>query len=217
MKGLLIKDLRLMKMQKNFFILMIVIGIGLVLAGNEISFTLGFLSFVISLFSISTISYDEFDNGYPFLFTLPISRSLYVKEKYVLSLILGLGSLILATVICAIITLFKNNIPLFDLLMMALMILPYIILVQAIMIPFQLKFGAERGRIAIIGVLGAIILLGILIFQGLKILKINFAVIVEQISVLDVRVLGFILVILAVMILFISLIISIKIMKQKEF
>lgn len=217
MKGLLIKDLRLMKMQKNFFILMIVIGIGLVLAGNEISFTLGFLSFVISLFSISTISYDEFDNGYPFLFTLPISRSLYVKEKYVLSLILGLGSLILATVICAIITLFKNNIPLFDLLMMALMILPYIILVQAIMIPFQLKFGAERGRIAIIGVLGAIILLGILIFQGLKILKINFAVIVEQISVLDIRVLGFILVILAVVILFISLIISIKIMKQKEF
>lgn len=217
MKGLLIKDLRLMKMQKNFFILIIVIGIGLVLAGNEISFTLVFLSFVISLFSISTISYDEFDNGYPFLFTLPISRSLYVKEKYVLSLILGLGSLILATVICAIITLLKNNIPLFDLLMMALMILPYIILVQAIMIPFQLKFGAERGRIAIIGVLGAIILLGILIFQGLKILKINFAVIVEQISVLDIRVLGFILVILAVVILFISLIISIKIMKQKEF
>lgn len=217
MKGLLIKDLRLMKMQKNFFILIIVIGIGLVLAGNEISFTLGFLSFVISLFSISTISYDEFDNGYPFLFTLPISRSLYVKEKYVLSLILGLGSLILATVICAIITLFKNNIPLFDLLMMALMILPYIILVQAIMIPFQLKFGAERGRIAIIGVLGAIILLGILIFQSLKILKINFAVIVEQISVLDIRVLGLILIILAMMILFISLIISIKIMKQKEF
>lgn len=217
MKGLLIKDLRLMKMQKNFFILIIVIGIGLVLAGNEISFTLVFLSFVISLFSISTISYDEFDNGYPFLFTLPISRSLYVKEKYVLSLILGLGSLILATVICAIITLFKNNIPLFDLLMMALMILPYIILVQAIMIPFQLKFGAERGRIAIIGVLGAIILLGILIFQGLKILKINFASMVEQIYTLDIKILGFILIILAVMILFISLIISIKIMKQKEF
>lgn len=217
MKGLLIKDLRLMKMQKNFFILMVIIGIGLALAGNDISFTLGFLSFVISLFSISTISYDEFDNGYPFLFTLPISRSLYVKEKYVLSLILGLGSLILATVICAIITLFKNNIPLFDLLMIAFMILPYIILVQAILIPFQLKFGAERGRIAIIGVFGAIVLFGILIFQGLKILKINFAVIVEQISVLDIRVLGFILIILAVMILFISLIISIKIMKQKEF
>lgn len=217
MKGLLIKDLRLMKMQKNFFILMVVIGIGLTLAGNEISFTLGFLSFVISLFSISTISYDEFDNGYPFLFTLPISRSLYVKEKYVLSFILGLGSLILATVICTIITLFKNNMPLFDLLIIAYMILPYIILVQAIMIPFQLKFGAERGRIAIIGVLGAIILLGILIFQGLKILKINFAVIVEQIFVLDIRILGFILIVIAVMILFISLFISIKIMKQKEF
>lgn len=217
MKGLLIKDLRLMKMQKNFFILIIVIGIGLVLAGNEISFTLGFLSFVISLFSISTISYDEFDNGYPFLFTLPISRSLYVKEKYVLSLILGLGSLILATAICTIINLFKNNMPLFDLLMMALMILPYIILVQAIMIPFQLKFGAERGRIAIIGVLGAIILLGILIFQGLKILKINFASMVEQIYTLDIKILGFILIILAVVILLISLRVSIKIMKQKEF
>ena len=217
MKGLLIKDFKLMLMQKNFFIIIIVVACLMSISSQDSTFMIGFITFILSLFTVSTISYDEFDNGYPFLFTLPISRSLYVKEKYVLSLILGLGSLILATVICAIITLFKNNIPLFDLLMMALMILPYIILVQAIMIPFQLKFGAERGRIAIIGVLGAIILLGILIFQGLKILKINFAVIVKQISVLDIRVLGLILIILAMMILFISLIISIKIMKQKEF
>ena len=74
MKGLLIKDFKLMKMQKNFFLMMIAIVIAISFFQNEISFPLGFLPFVISLFSLSTISYDEFDNGNAFLFSLPISR-----------------------------------------------------------------------------------------------------------------------------------------------
>ena len=84
MKGLLIKDFKLMKMQKNFFLMMIAIVIAISFFQNEISFPLGFLPFVISLFSLSTISYDEFDNGNAFLFSLPISRKDYVKEKYLL-------------------------------------------------------------------------------------------------------------------------------------
>ena len=60
MKGLLIKDLRLMKVQKNFFFIFIVIAIGMGAFSYNISFMVGFLSFVLSLFTLSTISYDEF-------------------------------------------------------------------------------------------------------------------------------------------------------------
>ena len=56
MKGLLIKDFKLMKMQKNFFLMMIAIVIAISFFQNEISFPLGFLPFVISLFSLSTTS-----------------------------------------------------------------------------------------------------------------------------------------------------------------
>ena len=91
MKGLLIKDFKLMKEQKNFLLIILIITIGMSLFTNDLSFALGFLTFIVSLFSLSTTSYDEFDNGNAFLFTLPITRSKYVIEKYYLSMILGIG------------------------------------------------------------------------------------------------------------------------------
>ena len=62
MKGLLIKDFKLMKEQKNFLLIILIITIGMSLFTNDLSFALGFLTFIVSLFSLSTISYDEFDN-----------------------------------------------------------------------------------------------------------------------------------------------------------
>ena len=39
---------------------------------------------VTAIFAITTISYDEFDNGLAFLMTLPVTRKQYVAEKYLL-------------------------------------------------------------------------------------------------------------------------------------
>ena len=91
MKGLLIKDFKLLKMQKNFFVVMIIISVGLALFSEDLSFPIGFSTFVFSLFSLSSISYDEFDNGSPFLFSLPITRADYAAEKYAFGLILAFG------------------------------------------------------------------------------------------------------------------------------
>ena len=74
MKGLLIKDFRLMKVQKNFLTLITVIGVFMALFSENVSYTIGFISFIFSLFSISSISYDELDNGNAFLFSLPVTR-----------------------------------------------------------------------------------------------------------------------------------------------
>lgn len=59
MKGLLIKDYKLILNQKNFFCLMIALSVGMLLFSDDVIFPLGFLIFVISLFTISTISYDD--------------------------------------------------------------------------------------------------------------------------------------------------------------
>ena len=66
MKGLLVKDFSLMKMQKNFFITILGIAAFMTVFLKNISFPMGFLPMVISLFTLSTISYDEFDNGNAF-------------------------------------------------------------------------------------------------------------------------------------------------------
>ena len=74
MKGLLIKDFKLLKGQKNFFMTITAISIIMIIVSPGTSFPIGFLGFVGALFSLSSISYDEFDNGNAFLFSLPITR-----------------------------------------------------------------------------------------------------------------------------------------------
>ena len=66
MTGLLVKDFKLMATQKNFFLVILLIVIGMISFTEDVSFPLGFLTFALSLFTLSTISYDEFDNGYAF-------------------------------------------------------------------------------------------------------------------------------------------------------
>ena len=53
MKGLFVKDIELMKQQKQFFILVIVMGVILNLAGSgSISFATGYFTFVTAIFAI---------------------------------------------------------------------------------------------------------------------------------------------------------------------
>ena len=89
MKGLLIKDFKLMMMQKNFFLSIIAIAVVLTVFVKNPSFIIGYLTFIGSVFTLSTISYDEFDNGNAFLFSLPITRKLYALEKYVFGFLTG--------------------------------------------------------------------------------------------------------------------------------
>ena len=166
MKGLLVKDFKLMMLQKNFLLLILAIVIGMMIFTDDVVFPLGFLSFIVSLFTVSTISYDDFDNGNAFLFTLPITRNNYVIEKYSLGLLFGCIAWIFATVLGIIATVLKDTLPVSDLVQSSLIILPMMIVVQAIMLPFQLKFGGDKGRIAMIGAFGALAVIALVIVKG---------------------------------------------------
>lgn len=217
MKGLLIKDFSLMKMQKNFFIVILGIAAFITIFEKNISFPMGFLPVVISLFTLSTISYDEFDNGNAFLFTLPISRKMYVIEKYCLGIILGSAAwaagLLISSI--ALLTIGENSWKI--LLLVAFSIFPLMFLLLAVMIPLQLKFGSEKRQLAMIAVAGTVILLGTFINKIGKSLGFHFSTIMNSLSALSPVILigcGIVLVLLAFEI---SLKISIHIMEQKEF
>ena len=89
MRGLICKDLRLMMMQKNFLIMLAAVALVSLAAMDDPMFVIMYMTLIFTSFILSTMSYDEFDNGFPFLFTLPITRKLYVREKYVLALLSG--------------------------------------------------------------------------------------------------------------------------------
>lgn len=84
MKGLLIKDMRLLINQgKTLFLMLIVISLILSVMGAESpSFVVSYITVIFSFFTASTISYDEYDNCYLFLMTLPVTRKGYVNEKF---------------------------------------------------------------------------------------------------------------------------------------
>lgn len=218
MKGLLVKDFKLLMLQKNIFWLELVIVIGLFVFTEDVSFPLAFLCFVVSLFTLSTISYDEFDNGNAFLFTLPIDRNSYVIEKYCLGLLFGGASWVLATALGVIATVFKGTLAIIDFTMIALLILPIMIVIQAIMLPFQLKFGGDKGRIAMIGAFGALAVIALIIVKGAKaVFNIDLVYVFNHLPTISMGMFVVIAVMIALVLLFVSMKISLSVMNKKEF
>ena len=217
MKGLLIKDFKLMKTQKNYFLLILAITVGMSAFSEDVSFTMGFLTFVVSLFTISTISYDEFDNGNAFLFSLPITRTSYTLEKYALGLILGGGALVVSTLLILLTNASRNIRPVPEILLTALLILPVVLLIQAVMIPFQLKFGGERGRLAISGDFGLLLVRGVVGVKIADALHIDIFGILGQLPAPGMGMLLALLFGAALILLLLSVRISLGIMGKKEF
>ena len=140
MKGLLVKDFLLMIKSKKVILFMLFIGI--VGGINDISFATGYILMVLAILSLSTISYDEANHGLKTLFTLPISKSDYVKEKYLFSLMItGIGFVFVTILGCF----SKSG------FMETLIILSTALLLLALSLPFQLKEGNEKGRIVLFG------------------------------------------------------------------
>lgn len=217
MKGLLVKDFSLMKMQKNFFITILGIAAFMTVFLKNISFPMGFLPMVISLFTLSTISYDEFDNGNAFLFTFPITRKTYVTEKYCLGTILGCVAWAAGILLGAIPVLTVQETSWHTLFLVALSVFPLMFLLLAVMIPLQLKFGSEKRQLALIAVVGMVTLLGIVIKKAGENLGFQWISILKPLSAIPAPLLIVCGTLLLLLLLGISLKISIRIMEKKEF
>lgn len=217
MKGLLIKDFKLLKGQKNFFVSIVVLAIVMGMYVKDSSFIIGYMTFAGSLFSLSTISYDEFDNGNAFLFSLPISRRNYIVEKYVFGLILGGTSWLFATIIAAITGLSKNSIMIKDTMMIALSMLPILIIVLTVMLPLQFKFGGEKSRIAIFAVVGLMCGIAFVVVKVAGLFNIDLITMFNNLPTMSMGELITVFLGIAIIVFLISLKISVSIMNRKEF
>ena len=94
---------------------------------------------------------------------------------------------------------------------------PTILLILSIMLPFILKFGGEKGRIAIIGVMGFIFVIGLLLIKTTEYLGIDLYVLINKLPKFEPLVYIILFLLLSVVILGISYLISLTILKKKEF
>ncbi|BBK62366.1 transporter [Amedibacterium intestinale] len=217
MKGLLIKDFKLIKMHRNYFAMIIAIAFVISLLTEDTTFMLGFISFITSMFTISTISYDEFDNGNAFLFTLPIDRKKYAAEKYVFGMLLGGCSLFLAIILAIILNLIEKSDTISNILISGGMLLPFILLLLSILIPFQLKFGSEKGRIVISAVFSIVFLISFVLGKSIGMLGINIAEVINRISLLGAGGLFILIFVISMIVVLFSMKVSISVMNKKEF
>ena len=154
MRGLFEKDFRLLCQNRQTLILFLMMAGFLGLTQNG-TFVLGYLSFMFSILLTSTISYDEMDQGFEFLMTLPVTPKTYVQEKYGFCTVGVIFSVVLSGIIYLIVKgIHGEQILLGEELLTVLIFVPIVWCVIAIMVPIQLKFGAEKGRIAILMVYG---------------------------------------------------------------
>lgn len=163
---MLIKDFRILKHQgKTLFLMLLVVAVFMNLITDVgPSFIVGYITIIFSLFTATTVSYDEFDNCYLFLMTLPVTRKKYVNEKYLFALL----SIIFAW--CA-------GIMLGTILMIAQpsaevdaadwfgTCLGYIFtawIFVSVMLPIRLKFDAEKARYANLIMIGGVFIVAFL-------------------------------------------------------
>lgn len=217
MSGLMVKDIRILLQRKQTLIVFLVIAVILSVTQDSY-FIVGYLTFISVMLAISTISYDEFDNGYPFLLTLPITRKTYVIEKYVIGLLAIVTSWVLSVALCfAADSILGNPIVVKDTLIVSVSMLPVPFFFMDIMLPVQIKFGAERGRLVFVAVLG---ICTIVVYGGMKALKavgIEKQELLEKVSNLPDIAVVLILLGGTVLLTWISFIISNHIMEKKEF
>lgn len=218
MKGLLIKDFRLMATQKSFFAIIIVVMFCVTMATDNPYFVVGYVSFVFSLFTISTISYDEFDNGLAFLFTLPVTRKEYALEKYVYGLLLGgiaWFCAAMATLVYQLVT-----VPEFlgaEWLAGAAFMIVFIVLIPSVMVPLVLKFGGDKARIVSMVFAGALVAIVFVLNTVFDSLHLDLGEGLNQVfSAMNTGVLLGIVFVVLIVILLISIKISVRVMEKKE-
>ena len=166
MKGLLIKDINLLKGQKQMWIgIIAIMTIVLVYADNP-SFVIIYMAIIASMFTLNTMSYDEAQNGLSFLFTMPISRKNYLREKYLFGISLSVLAILAASLAGKAVCLAKHlEFPAEELLITVISGLLTAVVVLAFSLPLQVKFGMEKGRVVLLAIFGLVFLLGTAIMK----------------------------------------------------
>jgi hypothetical protein len=222
MNGLLEKDILILIKQKKLFIIYLASALMLSFAMDS-TFVVTYFTMIGSLLVLTTISYDTFDNGMPFLMSLPVDGKTYAKEKFLFALI-GLFVSWAAGVAAQFISMLLQHkaIDALDLLSMDIAFVPIFLIIISVMIPINLKYGAEKGRIVLIVICGLVVgvaFLGKKIFSDLikDTSKIEFEYWLAKISSIPksaIIIAGFGI---ASVIFFLAMMISSGIMNKKEY
>lgn len=214
MRGLLLKDFYLMAGQKRFFIIVFAIAVLFFLTGQNEEFIVGYVTMLCGIFAVTTIHYDEFNKGNIFLFTLPFQRKQYAVEKYLFGIIAGGAAWIASFAVVMVLGYGRGELDIREWGVPMLTYFLVLLLMLAVMIPIELKFGAEKGKLATFVLFFAVFGIFFLVTNASEEAGIDLSALAGQMNLAKLA-LGAVLVTLLVLAFSASA--SIKIMEKKQF
>jgi len=147
MKGLLIKDLRITFQRKQQLLILLAICI-IIAFSTEGSFVIGYTAILIGMLGMTPLVADERNNGFPFLFSLPVDAKTYVNERYLFCILADVIGVAFGTVLF-VAACYVRGTPdaLPDGLACVALSLPATLMLLLTILPVQMIFGIERSRI----------------------------------------------------------------------
>ena len=219
-RGLLEKDFRLFFRQgSNLFLVLAFIALFFILTGKTgATFIAMYIPSVMAVYSGNTISYDENGHGYTYLFSLPINRKIYVREKYIFSFIMTVCGWGMGVICAGIMVLIKPG-EFFDVEMLIMELITIFVFqaIAGIVIAIRLRFEGEKGRmvlpIAILIIFAVCYTIGHFLETKLE-LKESISYMIGEIGDFEIAIL---LIVLSLLVWFASYKYSMRVMKKKEF
>ena len=174
-----------------------------------------------AVMALNTIASDDMDNGMPYIFTFPISRKEYVKEKY----LLGAGMVTVLWAVAVAIAIGVNAsgyrmVSWEELIASAAAGLFLAVFANAVVFPVQLKYGSSTGRLVLLVLVFGIMAVGWIGVELCQKMNVDFSGLKNlglRIWNLGIPVCLAMLFVLMLLMLLISCTISIKIMEKKEY
>ncbi|MFL2078287.1 ABC-2 transporter permease [Marinilactibacillus psychrotolerans] len=158
MKGLWVKDLLMLKKQWKLFALFMLITVFNGYVNQSVDFVFLLMSFFFVTIATTTILYDQENQGYIYLFALPIKKMKYVIQKELLIIVLIVTSIIMSLLFVGVMVLFHDNFTISGekLIGLSSAALLFGCITGSVLTPLYLKFGSEQARLVVLILMGLI-------------------------------------------------------------
>lgn len=151
MSALLLKDWYMAKKYCGAFMLVILVFLALSFVSSNVIFYT-YPCMMAGLMPYTLYSYDERERFTAFCATMPVTRRQYVSEKYLFGLIASAVTLMLTLAA----VLINGEMGAGELLPVMSAAVASALISEAVMLPFGMRFGAEKGRIMFLAIVAVL-------------------------------------------------------------
>ena len=164
MSGLIVKDFLILRKTLRSYLLILAIYVAVAFAGYwSASFVGGFMMVMVAMLPMNVFAYDKQAKWDVYGLSLPVGRTKTVAARYLAVLIMFAASAVLTTVLGVALNIAgRMEERLEEYLLSCAICVVIAMLINAIMLPLLYKFGPERARIMLFGVMGGIVLVVVL-------------------------------------------------------